>query len=80
MSPQEYRETIAALGLSQRGASRLLGVNEKTSRDWADRRMTGPPEPVARFLRYMRGANVTPQTFAEIVEAVAPLPQPQRQD
>lgn len=36
MTANEYREALAALGLSQVGAARLLAVNERTSRRWAD--------------------------------------------
>jgi hypothetical protein len=71
MSPQEYRDALETLGLSQRKAAELLGVNEKTSRDWADlrkppvepgsphRRAPGPPGPAAHFLRYMIAAGVS---------------------
>ena len=35
MTPTEYREAIKSLGLSQVGASRLFGVDPRTSRRWA---------------------------------------------
>lgn len=80
MSPQEYRDALDTLGLSQRKAARLLGVNEKTSRDWADlrrepvaadappqRKPPGPPGPAANFLRYMIAAGlIADQVFATL--------------
>lgn len=52
MNKSEYRSAIASLGLSQAGAARFLGVNERTSRRWA---CDGDPvpEPVAMLLRLM---------------------------
>jgi DNA-binding transcriptional regulator YiaG len=52
MTPDEYREAIERLDLSQVGAARLLGVDERTSRRWAigERPIPGPAE---RFLRYL---------------------------
>lgn len=35
MIAAEYREAIAALGLTQVGAAKLFGVNERTGRRWA---------------------------------------------
>ncbi len=35
MTAAEYRDALAALGLTQVGAARLFGVNERTSRRWA---------------------------------------------
>ncbi len=36
MDANRYRQVIAALGLSQNAAARLLGVNERTGRRYAD--------------------------------------------
>lgn len=68
MTPTEYRETLARLGLTQVGAARFLGVNERTSRMWAagDRPVS---EPVARFLRFMVSADITPE---EVMRALSP--------
>lgn len=52
MTPDEYRVTIATLGLSQLAAARLLGVDDRTSRRWANGERDIPP-PAARFLRYL---------------------------
>ncbi len=81
MTPQEYRDALEALGLSQRKAAKLLGVNEKTSRDWADLRRPpvapnapppqskppGPPGPAAHFLRYLIATGATP---AQVFDAL----------
>lgn len=68
MTPHQYREALAALGETQAGAARHFGVNEKTSRDWADPRMKGPPEPVARILRFLLANQFTLDEFAQDAE------------
>ena len=52
MTPDEYRAAIEKLGLSQVAAAKLLGVDKRTSRRWAngEREM---PAPAVRFLRYL---------------------------
>lgn len=70
MTPTDYRDALADLGLTQSGAARFLGVDGKTSRDWANPTMPGPPEPVARFLDYLIGAKVTP---AEVLAVLAKM-------
>jgi DNA-binding transcriptional regulator YiaG len=52
MTPDQYRSTIETLGLSQIAAARLLGVDERTSRRWANGERDIPP-PAERFLRYL---------------------------
>ena len=52
MTPDEYREAIEGLGLSQIAAARLLGVDARTSRRWASGERDIPP-PAVRFLRYL---------------------------
>jgi DNA-binding transcriptional regulator YiaG len=58
MTPDEYRDAIARLDLSQVAAARLLGVDERTSRKWAagDRDIPGP---AVRFLRYLIATGKT---------------------
>jgi DNA-binding transcriptional regulator YiaG len=58
MTPDEYRETIEKLGLSQIAAARLLGVDERTSRRWASGERDIPP-PAVRFLRYLIATKKT---------------------
>ena len=43
MTAEEYREAIAALGLNQLAAGRVLGVKPRTAQDFAAR----GPTPVA---------------------------------
>jgi DNA-binding transcriptional regulator YiaG len=52
MTPAQYRAAIEALGLSQLAAARLLGVDGRTSRRWANGERDIPP-PAERFLRYL---------------------------
>ncbi|QUS39591.1 hypothetical protein RPMA_12645 [Tardiphaga alba] len=58
MTPDEYREAIEKLGLSQVAAGRLLGVDERTSRRWAIGERDVPP-PAQRFLRYLIATGKT---------------------
>lgn len=48
MTTDEYRTAIAALGLSQVGAAKVLGIHERTSRRYA---LQGVPEKHAAWLR-----------------------------
>lgn len=52
MTTNEYRLAIEQLGLSQIAAARLLGVDDRTSRRWANGERDVPP-PAARFLLYL---------------------------
>jgi DNA-binding transcriptional regulator YiaG len=58
MTPDEYRDAIERLGLSQVAAARLLGVDERTSRRWAKGDRDVPP-PAVRFLRYLIATRKT---------------------
>ncbi len=59
MTPKQFADAIERLGLSQRGAGKFLGVDERTSRKWiaGDARI---PEAVAKLLRLMIRLKVTP--------------------
>ena len=59
MTPKQYAEIIERLGLSQRGAGKLLGVDERTSRKWiaGDARI---PESAAKLLRLMVKLKLSP--------------------
>lgn len=69
MTSDDYRAAIAALDLSQVGAARLLGVDERTSRRWAHGERT-VPKPVARFLTFLIRANVNPQDVMDVLEGL----------
>jgi DNA-binding transcriptional regulator YiaG len=58
MTPDQYREAIARLDLSQVAAARLLGVDERTSRRWAKGERDVPP-PAVRFLQYLIATGKT---------------------
>jgi DNA-binding transcriptional regulator YiaG len=68
MTPDQYRAAIARLGLSQVSAAKFLGVNERTSRDWANPSMDGPPAPVAKFLRFLIALGIGPEEAEAILE------------
>lgn len=59
MTPADFRSCLQRLGLSQTGASRVLGVSDRAVRQWiaGDRSV---PEPVAKLLRLMDAGAVTP--------------------
>ena len=50
MTRNQYRAAIARVGLSQVGAARFFGSNERTGQRWA---ADGPPPAVAVCLRLM---------------------------
>jgi DNA-binding transcriptional regulator YiaG len=58
MTPDQYRNAIETLGLSQIAAAKLLGVDARTSRRWAcgERDV---PAPAERFLRYLIATGKT---------------------
>ncbi len=60
MTPKQYADAIARLGLSQRSAGKWLGVDERTSRKWiaGDARI---PEGVAKLLRLCVRLKMKPE-------------------
>lgn len=60
MTPKQYADAIERLGLSQRGAGKFLGVDERTSRKWiaGDARI---PESAAKLLRLMVRLKLKPE-------------------
>lgn len=58
MTPNQYRNHIAALGLSQQGAADFLGVSLRTSHGWANGDPI--PEAVAKLLRLMVRLKLEP--------------------
>lgn len=67
MTPDEYRDAIARLDLSQVAAARLLGVDERTSRRWATGEREVPP-PAVRFLRYLIATRKTGEQAMRVLE------------
>lgn len=67
MNSTDYRDTLAKLGLTQPGAARFLGVNERTSRYWAnDQRPI--PEAVAMFLLYLVATKTKPAKVLKLLD------------
>jgi transcriptional regulator with XRE-family HTH domain len=66
MTNVEFREAIAALGLSQRRAAKLLGVDERTSRKWASGETAISP-PAERFLLYLIAVGVSGDEAMRII-------------
>jgi len=64
MTPADYRKTIDQLGLSQRGAGRFLGVDERTSRRWVSGE-AAIPVAVALLLRLMVKFKLKPADVHE---------------
>ena len=50
MTPAQYRDALSRLGLTQMAAARLLGINDRTSRRWAQYGTHGPSEILLRLL------------------------------
>jgi DNA-binding transcriptional regulator YiaG len=67
MTPEQYRAAIEQLGLSQVAAAKLLGVDERTSRRWANGERDVPP-PAARFLRYLIATGKTGERAMRVLE------------
>lgn len=59
MTPKQYADAIERLSLSQRGAAKFLGVDERTSRKWiaGDARI---PESAAKLLRLVMRLKLNP--------------------
>jgi len=62
MSPDQIRIAIDRLSLSQRGAARLLGVDERTVRKWVagDAKI---PQSAAMVLNISNKFDLTPDDF-----------------
>jgi transcriptional regulator with XRE-family HTH domain len=69
MTPDEYREAIKRLGLSQPKAAALLGVHSVTSRRWASDSREIPPT-VERFLRLVIALRLTPAQVEDWIASV----------
>jgi hypothetical protein len=50
MTPAQYRDALARLDLTQVAAARLLGINDRTSRRWAQYGAHGTSEILLRLL------------------------------
>ena len=62
MTPDDYKEALRRLDLSQAGAARLFRVNDRTSRRWASGEQE-VPKAVEIALRLMVRFHIDPKTF-----------------
>jgi DNA-binding transcriptional regulator YiaG len=67
VSPDQYRDAIEKLGLSQVAAAKLLGVDARTSRRWAigERDV---PAPAVRFLQYLIATGKTGEKAMRLLD------------
>ena len=59
MTPRQYEAAIAALGLSQAGAAKWLGISLRASHGYANGAPI--PEPIAKLLRLMVRLELNPK-------------------
>ena len=73
MTHTEYRAAIAALGLSQLGAGRFLGVSPRRAQSWA---LGERPVPVsiAMLLQIMVDFKISPFALAQMPSPGAATP------
>lgn len=50
MTPDDYRAALKALGLTQVGAGKLMGVSARTAQEYAAKGPSGPAAFVVRLL------------------------------
>jgi hypothetical protein len=67
MNAEEFRNTIAALGMSQWAAARFLGVSLRTSNGYANGRSIRAGD--AKLLRYVLKAGISAQRVDEVIGA-----------
>lgn len=77
MTADEYRDALNALDLSQVGAARLFGVNDRTSRRWAAGEDI--PKAVDLALRLMLRSGDSAESIAQILIARLELPSQDRE-
>lgn len=68
MTPDQYRAAIEQLGLSQIAAAKLLGVDERTSRRWANGERD-VPAPAVRFLQYLIATGKIGEDAMKVLDA-----------
>jgi len=52
MTSEEYKKAVSRVGLSQIGAGRFFGVDERTGQRWGSGE-SKPPQSIAKLLRLM---------------------------
>lgn len=67
MNADQYRNAIEKLGLSQVAAARLLGVDARTSRRWANGERD-IPAPAVRFLQYLIATRKSGEKAMQVLD------------
>jgi hypothetical protein len=70
MTPEEYKGCLEALGATQAGFARAVGVNDRTGERWA---LTGPSPPVEFLLHLIMNLGLSWEEVLNtvLVESVA---------
>jgi DNA-binding transcriptional regulator YiaG len=68
MTPDQFRTAINKLGLSQVAAARLFGVDEETSRQWANGERD-IPAPAVRFLHYLIATRTKGEEAMKVLDS-----------
>jgi DNA-binding transcriptional regulator YiaG len=68
MTADQFRTAINKLGLSPLAAARLLGVDDRTSRQWANGEHD-IPAPAVRFLQYLIATGKTGEEAMKILDS-----------
>jgi hypothetical protein len=58
MTAAQYRDALARLNLTQAAAAQLLGIDDRTSRRWAQNGVNGGSEQI--LLRLLLTGRITP--------------------
>jgi DNA-binding transcriptional regulator YiaG len=66
MNQDEFRAALEEYGLTQPGAAKFFGVDERTARRWASTHDV--PDAVAMVFALMRRFNLTPSQVRQILE------------
>ena len=66
MGPDELRDHLAHLGLTQHSASKFLGISDATVRNWAAGKLPVSP-PTATLLRLMVNEDLSPHDVVAIL-------------
>src|SRR5262245_60671623 len=85
MTPAQYRDALARLGLTQGAAARLLGVEDRTSRRWARQGTRGAAVILLRLLltgritpadiNYARRIWLSAATATPVAQSIAMTPE-----
>jgi hypothetical protein len=66
MTSEEYKKAVTRVGLSQIGAGRFFGVDERTGQRWGAGEST-PPASIAKLLRLMMHLKLSAAELDEVL-------------